>query len=269
MKKIIIGKIVFLFLVFGMSYRGNIEHYMDLSLFIAPLMFGTIIRAIYLRLVKNEKYRRYASLSFILFGVIWTLVLGFTQTGGTDMLEVQIWLPIFYGLLISIVDDMIFWKSLLGEEKPSRRKYMLAFLIAIFIVVMSYVNGFNNVVSYINAPSLVYILIMVIPMLLITDTFGDVVRGTKFVIKRKCELTTKELRAAKVGLKLVVWGVVIGCLLSVINMLPSVIRYSDSIELQVAYTRIIMITPLYGVIISGCVAMVSTIIEKEIVYRES
>lgn len=269
MKKIFIGKIVFLLLVFSRSYRGSIEHYMDLSLFIVPFMFGTIIRVIYLRFVKNEKYRRYASMSFIVFGFVWTLLLGFTQTGGTDMLEVRIWLPIFYGLVISIVDDFIFWRSLFNEDKTRRKKSIVAFLIVSFIVVMSFMNGFNNLGNYIDPASLVYILIMVIPMLLITDTLGDVVRGIKFVINRNHELTTKELRAAKAGLKLVIWGVVIVCSLSVINMLPIIMRNSDNTELQIAYVRLTMITPLYGIIISGCVAMISTVIEKVIVYRES
>lgn len=264
MKKIFIGKAVFFVLVLVISFRGSMSHYMDLSLFVGPLIIGTVIRILYMILVRKDRYRRFASLSYLVFGVLWTILLGFTQTAGTAEREVMIWLPVVYGTMFSIGDDLLFWTSMIGGDKPSRRRYLVGVFSVCVIILLSF-SGYN-VVTYINGPALIYIVAIVIPMLLITDTFGDVVNGVRFVVNKDFELTTKELKSASIGLKLVLWGVAIGAFLSVLSIL-SAVQYNE--DFGYLYIKIMMISPLYGIIISGFVAMVRAVIEKEVIYRES
>jgi len=269
MKKVFVGKVVFMILVYVFSFIGGPKNYLDLSFFIGTLIAGTVIRLIYSSTVKNKQLQKHASISYIVVGFIWTIVLGVVQMGGTDMSEVIIWLPIFFGLLISAFDDLIFWRNNNENEKASRKKYMVTLFVVGILVILLVSTGIHSIIQFFNGPYLLYVLIIVLPMLIITDTFSDVINGIRFSINKKYELTTKELKAAKVGFKLVIYGVIIGCLISIFNIMPYFVSNSNNAGLSEAYVDIMMITPLYGVIISGFIAIVNAIIEKEIVYRES
>lgn len=274
MKRVLYGKIVLVVIVFLMSYRGELNHYLDGPAFILPLLFGTIIRLVFTKGLKTSKYQEYASFSYILAGMVWTVFWGFVLVVDSERINVLIWLPIFYGTILSVCDDLVFRRDIVVNDvdRLLRIKRKLGVIILfggtlIYLAIHSDLSPFW--LSYIDAPSLFYIVIVVIPMLVISEHGGDVLRGFKLILgPKQFELTTKELISCRNGFDLAIKGVYLASVISVMLYLPNVFVDIEIDNLLSAKLSIMILTPLYGFFINTLLYSVRGKITKEIVYRE-
>lgn len=157
-------------------------------------------------------------------------------------------------------------------------KKTIAVMILILILVMSVVigGGLRGILAFWDAPSLLFLLIPLISVLVLSDNLSDFIRGFR-IVNGNTEFTIKEFKASKnaydMTIKVVFILSVLGTMIGLINMgAYNGLEYSGKeLELYIhlyAGASIAVLTILYGSILNIFFYAIRSRIAKEIIYRE-
>ena len=146
-------------------------------------------------------------------------------------------------------------------------------LVLMFVMVMVLDRGINGLVSFWNAPSLIFLLVVDGAVLVLSDCVADFMRGLK-IAAGNTEFTMKEMKSSYIAYKLLVKvtfiSSIVGSLVSFVNMTPFIhLESNDNVNYFFAALGIAIITIVYGLIINILVLSVEAKINKEIIYREN
>ncbi len=155
-------------------------------------------------------------------------------------------------------------------------KKAIAVIIALLILALGVVidKGFGGLATYWNAPSLLFIMIPLISILVLSDNLNELVIGIG-VINGKKEYTMKELHSSKNAYNMIIKVVlslsILGTLIGIINMSGYGQADWSGLELLHLYhagLSVALLTIVYGIILNIFFYAIKSRINKEIIYRE-
>lgn len=158
------------------------------------------------------------------------------------------------------------------KNKTKKTILILCFLITIIgTMFITLAGDATRMLVYVDWPSLLFIILPTVVMLLFSDLMGDYIRGYK-IAWGNVEFTNKELKASaealSLSIKLVLLTGIGGIIIGVISSLVQ-IRAVNEIYLYFAMIAVILLTGLYAVLINLIQYSVLAKINKEIIYREN
>lgn len=147
------------------------------------------------------------------------------------------------------------------------KKYRYVIIVLLlFIISMTILAAGGRVSNYIDPFSIVFVTAITVSLLLFAGGWSDYLRAYK-IATGKLDYTTKELKARKImvdfAIKIIFIAGIVG---TIIGSIQIAIRV-DSISVAKLQFTVAILTLLYAVIINMIHYALSSLIEKEIVYR--
>ncbi|WP_432661964.1 hypothetical protein R9X47_15465 [Wukongibacter baidiensis] len=152
------------------------------------------------------------------------------------------------------------------RKRKSKLKHTLT-IIFLMISLIGIISISSRVTTFVDAPSLVLIILLTCPILILADSFGDFIRGYK-IAAGNLEYTLKELKASKNAVDLCIKLVYISSVIGVITGFISILQYLDDPSSIGPSIAVCILTIFYAFVINLVQHGVSAKIAKEIIYRE-
>ena len=153
------------------------------------------------------------------------------------------------------------------EDYPMKRIISIIFMLLCMLLVIILDSGFQGITTFWNAPSLIIILVITIPMLIFSDNFSDVFRGFQIAMTNR-EYTSKELECSHyaIGLtiRLIFLSAFFGFLVGGIGILGNI---SDPSRIGPSMA-VCFLTIYYAAIINIFLYGIQAKVRKELIYRK-
>jgi flagellar motor component MotA len=152
--------------------------------------------------------------------------------------------------------------------KKKRSVGRIISILMLGIVLFWIMASANSFYAFIDIPSLLFITLISIAMLVFTNQWSDYFRAIK-ISMGVTEFTTKEYKASRNAMDLSIRTVLVsGIIGSMVGMVQLVLLTSE-LESMAAGMAVGILTLLYALIINIVQYAIKSMITKEIIYREN
>lgn len=153
-----------------------------------------------------------------------------------------------------------------------KKIFAIGLLLITFLMAIAIDAGFNGMITFWNAPSLLFVVLIDIAVLILSDNVSDFLRGIS-VARGNTEFTLKEMKSSYVAYSLLIKvtfiSSILGTMVGLTNMAPFInFTNEDDISYFFVATGVAILTIIYGLIINMFLLALRARINKEMIYRE-